>query len=418
MNFTKIKEWYKSDKFPLMVFIILISIIHIFMRKVGDDLFFSASHKDIISFFQFLIERYNLWTSRIVIECILVGFCSFLPMTLWKIANIGMFYLLVYSLSKIFITKNKRTLNYILCISLICIPITVLREAGWMATMNNYLWVAATGVFAMIPIQKIYKNEKITLWQSVLLILATIYASNQEQMAGILFLVYTFFLIDIILKKKYKAILFIIYAIIILNLILILTCPGNENRKIDEEKNYYPGYSDLSLVKKLSQGLTSMMNYVVKSGRIPFLALLLLIAYVLWIGNNKKFYKFLGISPLVLSLGYREFSRILIEAGKEDFMKNTMLYIIFENIVYILILALIGICIYKIFSEKKGMKKIVPLFIYFVGIISRYVMAFSPTIYASGERTAYFWYISICILIVLIIKEKIIKFVPVQNSLE
>lgn len=66
-------------------------------------------------------------------------------MALWKITNIGMFAFLFYSLSKLFITENKRNLSYILCICLISIPINILGETGWMATMNNYLWVVATG---------------------------------------------------------------------------------------------------------------------------------------------------------------------------------------------------------------------------------------------------------------------------------
>lgn len=409
MKITRIKEYYKSDKFPLILFVISMSLSHIFMQKNNDDLVFSAACNN-TSLFQFLINRYNAWSSRIVIEGILVLFCEFLPMALWKITNIGMFALLFYSLSKLFITENKRNLSYILCICLISIPINILGETGWMATMNNYLWVVATGVFAMIPIYKIYKKEKIPLWQGFLFILATIYAANQEQMAGILFLVYTFFLIDFIRQKKYKTLIFVIYIIILLSLLFILTCPGNANRKLEEEKRWYPEYSELSLASKLLQGLSSMMDYVVQSGRIHFFALLILIAYVLWTRCNKKFYQLFGLIPLILSLGYRGVFRILIESKKQAVMQDSILFFAFKNIIYIFILISMAICIYKIFDNKgKDIKKYLPLLVYSVGTISRYIMAFSPTILASGERTAYFWYISICILIILIIKEKILN---------
>ena len=88
-------------------------------------------------------------------------------MFIWKIASIGMCYLLVYSISELFIEKNKRNLNTILCICLLTI-ITLLRETGWMATINNYLWVAATGLYAIIPLKKIIKQEKISKIQNIL----------------------------------------------------------------------------------------------------------------------------------------------------------------------------------------------------------------------------------------------------------
>ena len=95
---------------------------------------------------------------------------------------------------------------------------------------------------------------------------------------------------------------------------------------------------------------------------------------------------------------------------KKAVMQDSILFFAFKNIIYIFILISMAICIYKIFDNKgKDIKKYLPLLVYSVGTISIYIMAFSPTILASGERTAYFWYISICILIILIIKEKILN---------
>ena len=264
MNKEKLKEILKKEKIPFLIFIVLIVILHIFIQKENDDLYFSTVCEN-VGLFDYLGQRYNTWTSRIIIEGILVTFCSFLPIEIWKIANIGMFILLIYSISKLFVTENKQKLNWILVISLALVPITILKEAGWVATMNNYLWVAATGLYAMIPIKKLLNNEKISVIQGITFVISIIYASNQEQMAGILFLVYTFFLIYIIKNKKQKPILFIMYAIIIISLIFILTCPGNANRKIQEEETWYPEYSETSLFIKLAEGLTTMMHYVIRN---------------------------------------------------------------------------------------------------------------------------------------------------------
>lgn len=399
MNVENFKKLLKSEKIPILIFMVLIAILHIFIQKENDDLYFSTVCEN-IGLFDFLGQRYNIWTSRIIVEGVLVIFCNFLPIEIWKIANIGMFALLIYSMWKLFITENKQKLSWVLVISLIAVPITVLKEAGWIATMNNYLWVAATGLYAMIPIKKILNNEKINIFQAISFAISAIYASNQEQMAGILFLVYTFFLIYIIKNKKQKPILFIIYAIILLNLILIMVCPGNTNRKIQEEETWYPEYSETSLPVKLSQGLTSMMDYVIGSGRVLFYGFIALITYTMWRTSKDIKYRLLGMSPIILVVIFDEVTRNLKEPN-----------MIFKTCIYLLILISIGICLYYILCKKKekDMKNFTPLLIYIVGILSRYVMAFSPTIYASGERTSFFWYISISILIILLFRDKIFK---------
>ena len=399
MNEENLKKLLKSEKIPIFIFMVVIVTLHIFIQKEYDFLYYSTVCEN-IGLFDFLEQRYNMWTSRIIVEGVLVIFCNFLPMEIWKVANIGMYALLIYSMSKLFVTENKQKLNWILVISLALVPITILKEAGWMATMNNYLWVAATGLYAMIPIKKLLSNEKINVFQAISFVISAIYASNQEQMAGILFLVYTFFLIYIIKNKKQKPILFIIYAIILLNLILIMICPGNVNRKIQEEETWYPEYSETSLSSKLAQGLTSMMYYVIEKGSIQYFGFIALITYIMWVTNKDIKYKLIGMSPIILVVIFDEITRNINQPN-----------IVLKLLIYLLILISIGICLYYIFCKKKE-KSIInftPLLIYIVGIISRYVMAFSPTIYASGERTSFFWYISISILIILLFRDKIFK---------
>ena len=161
MFLSKLKKIYKSDIFPFLIYIFLMICFHFLIQKTGiDDIFFGNACNN-ISLFEYLVNRYQNWTSRLVIEAGEVISCGFLPLFIWKVINIGMYSLLLYSISKLIITENKRKMNFILAGSLICIPIFILAEAGWISTMNNYIWTAATGLYAMIPLRKIYNNRKI-----------------------------------------------------------------------------------------------------------------------------------------------------------------------------------------------------------------------------------------------------------------
>lgn len=141
----KIKEIlnkvYKSSYFPFVIYTIILIVIHMFISKSGDDTYFSTICND-MNLFDVINMRYSTWSSRVIIETILI-ILSYLPIIIWKILNIGMFLLLGYSISKIFIKQNKRKMNYILVILLLMIPLFALKCAGWMATMNNYLWVVS-----------------------------------------------------------------------------------------------------------------------------------------------------------------------------------------------------------------------------------------------------------------------------------
>lgn len=405
----KVKKVYQSDLFPMFLFLALMLCIEMFMTKEGDDIFFSSAcnNKGLINY---LLERYHTWTSRIVIEAILVTFSNFLPMVIWKIANLGMYALLIYSMQKLFVSQNKKMGNAIICIFVLLLPFSIFHEAGWIATFNNYLWVVALGMYSFIAIHNRMHNKKIPIWQAITFILAIIYAANQEQMAGILFLIYTPMILYMLKIKKVKPLLFIMYAIIIVNLVFILTCPGNTARTIEEASRYYQNFEEVSLITKLEQGLTSMMYYVMERWRILFVVLLVLIAYAMVKQNNDIRLKILGITPIAIYAFYHECISLIIGFRKMQVLETMKIYTIFKIVVYAMILITITICLYQIFKkEKNRLKRFMPAYLFCVGVISRYIMAFSPTIYASEERTCLFWYISVSIINLLVIQKMFTK---------
>lgn len=54
----KIKKLYKSDNFPILIYTAIYAIIHIFMKKSIDDVFFTNACNN-TNIFNFLVERYQ-----------------------------------------------------------------------------------------------------------------------------------------------------------------------------------------------------------------------------------------------------------------------------------------------------------------------------------------------------------------------
>ena len=127
-----IKKFIKLKEIPFIVLILIYTLPSLFLNKSGDDVWFAIINEE-KSLFTFIFERYQIWTSRIIIETILVLFAKYLPIFIYKICNLGMFYLLVYSISKLISTnksENMRETNIYISIFIFLIPFSLYFEAG------------------------------------------------------------------------------------------------------------------------------------------------------------------------------------------------------------------------------------------------------------------------------------------------
>ena len=80
-NFLNNIQRYIQNYYPYILFFILMLFIHLFMGFHGDDIRFSKflSNGSII---EFIFERYNTWSQRVVIECVLI-FLTKLNIIVW-----------------------------------------------------------------------------------------------------------------------------------------------------------------------------------------------------------------------------------------------------------------------------------------------------------------------------------------------
>ena len=423
----KIKETLKkvvdSPNFPFLIFFLILFFFHIKIKGFyGDDVWFKNIISEEKNIIQYLTERYNIWSSRLIIETVLVTLAKF-ELTIWKFLNIGIYMLLAKSISKICLKENNKKLNYIICALVLLLPIPVLNGTGWLATTTNYLWVVSLGMYTLSIIINYIREMKIPKWEYIFYLLASLYACNQEQMAAVIFAVFGTFIVMQLVKKGYKYViknqkfLIVLFIVSIISLAFILTCPGNAVRKDAEVKTWYPEYSNFGLLEKIELGLTSTMKCFVLNTNNIFIIFTLSILVGVCILNKSKWSKILAAIPFIASIFNACFvdyivalsSSItsIIEVFRADQLVMSLNQIsikyLFVMLGYALILLLIPIGIYNIF--KRSIKSYVCIGIYFLGLATRFVMSFSPTIFASGERTFMFLYISFIVCTVIILEK-------------
>lgn len=198
----KIKYYFKL-LLPYMVVGIAMLIYHLqFSGLKNDDLWFREQLSQ-YSMSGYLIHRWDSWTSRLVIEFVLV-LVARLPFKVFLVLNISVCLLLMETIVRLCNRKRNTLMTWIIACFIFLYPFNDMASAGWIATSLNYLWPLTFGLFAFIPIKKYFEREKISVFEYPFYIAALIYAANAEQMSAVVFAVYGSFFVYQLYQKKFN----------------------------------------------------------------------------------------------------------------------------------------------------------------------------------------------------------------------
>lgn len=417
----KLRKFLENGRSAIIAIFILEFVLTLFVtpNKYDDEYFLEqVTNNSIISF---VASRYTWWSSRVIIEFVL---CAVLKTSkyLWILLEAIMVTVLGYSISRIFIKDDKKKNNAMLVSMILIYPLNVMNGAGWAATTTNYMWPVATCLFSLIPIKKIWNEEKIKWFEFPLYTLALVYAGNQEQSCAILVGTYMLFTIFMIIKnKKIHPYMIVQDVFIIASLIFILTCPGNYARTESEIAENFKDFEMLTVLDKIGLGFTSTNALLVGKGNIVFLLLTSIIAVYIFSYCKEKLYKIIAAIPLlsVVLLSFipnttSNLFSFLVSFKKYFVMDGVMLTAAnSNNLFYTLpvIFAFVNLMcvILSIMIIFKNLKNNIALLVFLVGLSSRLIMGFSPTIFASADRTMIFFEFSMIIVSILIWQELIKK---------
>ncbi len=417
----KVKQFLANGRGAILAILILELILTMFItpNKYDDAKFLSWLEVDTIS--NILVNRYNTWTSRVIIDFTVFSMLK-ISKYAWIITQAVMMALLGYSISKLFIKENKNKMNAMMVFMILAYPIDIMAEAGWAASTANYIWPLATALFALIPIKKVWNAEKFKWFQYILFMLAIIYACNQEQTCAIVLGTYILFDILFIIKdKKIHPIIVIQTLLSIISLIFIFTTPGNFIRQNTEIIMNFPNFEMLTLLDKISLGITSTVGIIIKKGSIAFGILSLMIAVYILSNYKEKIYRIIALIPIITICVLSYFKNITFAifpflksfVGTLTENKVILTSANCSNLVFVIPIVfsmVILIClVLSILLIFKNLKNNTAILVFLVGLASRLIMGFSPTIFASGSRTIIFFEFAMIIASILIWQELVKK---------
>lgn len=408
------KKIISHKYFPFFIFFLLFFVYHFFTPLgTGDDLYFQKAFSD--SFPVWITQRYQLWTSRILIETVLSIMLQ-LPHFFWCLLDSVLFTSVAYSISKIFGFQDKLYYNWIICFLLMIYPFSILGSAGWYATTINYLWPLSFGLIALLPIKKVLSREPIPFYMYPIFSLSLLFACNFEQMCCIIFCFYFIFLIYYYWRyKKINRFWMFLLILSLISLIFILSCPGNYTRSIAEINTWYPSYANFGLLGKSYLGFVTMFIGLIKNPNLLFYILCFLLFFSvkssrhILIINAKIPFILLILFHLLVDLTAKFFPYLINLFSKFSLVLAPMDYIgvnlttVGAAILSLVLFVSILISIYYSFSDRK--RSVLNCLVFLAGVASRFIIGFSPTIYASGERVSLFLNIAFIILIIHLLNE-------------
>lgn len=397
-------------------FVVSLILLHMSIRiYIGDEVKYFSHVLDESSVWEFIKLRYTSAASRIIIEVILIHISR--NVFLWKICNILMYLLWVYSLYKITKVSSGIIFGLVMLYSF-----TDMATAGWIATTLNYFWPLALGTYSFVVIDKIVQGKKVKIYEVILSVVAEIIAVNVEQYVVLhmlcLGIVFAYLLSIKDYSKKKFSIIGIHFMVSIASLLFIATCPGNEVRKIWETKTRMKNFNTLSLMDKIISGYnTTISGFLNQYCLLFFVFLLVLSVCVIRKSvNDENKYWIISISAvppiiaIVVSIGnifQNGYFVTISEALREGIIINgenwnkPIYYLVFISYA-IFTISIIFSIIYIFDNIFVG---IIHGGLFLCAVLVRVVLGFSPTLYASSLRTFCFSYGVIIYITIIVLKE-------------
>lgn len=418
----KIKAIFDGDYRGIAILFVLQLILFFTIKPIRyDDAFYIEAITG-TPVLNFVGTRYLEWTSRILIEATL-GFIFRFSKYIWIFGTVLLMTLMGYSISRIFVKKeNKKELIMMILWLILLYPLERMSSAGWAATTVNYLWPLSFGLFSLISIRKAYDKERINPILGILYALATVYACNQEQMCAVLLVTYLFFTIVLTIRdgKKVSLYMYLQTILAIASFVFIITTPGNALRTESEIVTYFPDFYNMSIIEKTVLGITTTMGEMVANYSITFAIFTFMLMAYIWDNYKDRLVRGISAIPftttIVLSFGraitenlsvtvkwiQKNFTEkeIILKASSYSFLGSYV-----EFIISLVVIMSIFICLLLIF---KKLKNNIAFYVFGCGLVTRIIMGFSPTVFASENRTCLFLEFA-CLICTLLIWQEFIK---------
>jgi hypothetical protein len=295
-------------------------------------------------------------------------------------------------------------------------------RTGLVSTSINYQVPVMLMLYSLLPVVNAIRTEStpygkcrlpLRIIGFITVILSTLIASNHEQLLAIFSLILFCISIYICVTKRFilkniwvRIILFSQWVIILISYVYTSTCLGNKVRYSIEMNNKFPEYKELTAANKIGLGLKAYVFDLYSGYDKVFAIFVILVIFVACSRTRSLFNASLGI---LISISF-----FIFIPSKIHFLSDMSLTFS-RNVCIVIIISLLSL-IYLVYSAfQKRTQRLIASGIFVIGIASKVMIGFSPTVFASHIRTGYIAVCALFAIVVMLAEELMQKYNQVEG---
>lgn len=414
----------KKEYLPLAVFAVIITAFClIFLRlfiKMDDGNFLGIVFSPGFTYSGWLSERYNTVSGRTVGEFLLAFFLKH-NLVYWKVANSTVIIYIVYFWCRMSACFNgEYSLNerrIFCCCGIFLMIVSCLNpSAFWLAGSFSYLWPFAGILLTVSPLVFYLLESKLSTAEIIFSCFSAVIGTMQEQSAACCTAIYLI-LLGLIGKQKLKMKMFSPLLTILLSDFWMFTSPGISGRAAMEAQNSFERYLDFDFFQKLACGLSVFF------ANSFYLSFFLLIVFVFLL-SLKISEKTVGLKTgrllrsvnlfaclvcvllnVIVSVTEKALPHMIFRKAFISGEYGIGFYILF-SVGCILTLAILIMLIALIIVDRAV--GIATGLCASAGFFSAIATGFSPTVFASGQRIAFYtnmFVVTACVVLISSIRK-------------
>nr|MBQ8252197.1 hypothetical protein [Lachnospiraceae bacterium] len=401
----KVKAWTKEHCLLLMAAGIWLAVEFMIQATTGDEPAYQSALQ-LQSLSEYITYYFETWSNRILIDVLAVVVLA-QPMIVFKVFNVLVFFMHLLGFKKLLLKDRTDKMQELFLLTLFfMIPYSCFLDAGFSVTCMYYLWPATAGIWSIYIVLKKQSSLFLKLVGALLLV----FACNMEQTALLMNVVLLLVCCVNLSNREKKSYPWLMFVTAIGCILFMLLGEGGNHRVKVEIGHKFPEYIGLTALQKFDMGFSTTMEHLIM-GCDPLWILFVTFLFLVLIREKKFEGYILGAIPFGCSLAFGLFKESLLpvfpplsymyEAVGEYGVIDLNNYDLRNRwVVLLLFLFVLATVIAGLYLTEENVKRVFLLiFAFGGGFLSRLIMGFSPTIYASGDRTYYpFW----LVLIVLV----------------
>ena len=408
----KAKRILQDARAPWLTLWAVMFILHLqWTLGTGDDPMY-AGMLEMYSLWDFSLWHYSTWSARTLVEAVLCIVESW-PTWIWRLVDPILITLSVWLAARLIQAERSPRASWMAVGLVLCYDWAPLSSAGWICTTLVFVWPLTAALAAAQSIAAGVRGKSVPAWQWAGSLLLMLYATNMEQiMVMVAICLVGLLLWHVAVRSRPHGIIWAHLGVCVANAIYAITCPGTAARAAGETTSWFIDFGMRNFFQNAELGISNALSGVVYHRELVFFVLCAALFFGMWSKYRTWIYRLLGLFPVtcVFLLGVLD-QPLTQMIPKLSFFVNGLTdkgtvtvvtaWSLKRYLPFLLLCAVFAVCIIDLYlalghTVQAWMAGVVLC----GGFASRAMLGFSPTVWQSGDRTAFFFLMG-CLFVTL-----------------